>query len=247
MGIWTREEVARRLKARFTKLKAETGMTQTEFAERYEFPGGPSMISQQANNHRPIGIEHAAIYAKGFNCSIAEINPSLEKGAETVAEGVTASKLAQAEFNSDAILKPKGKRLYPVITEEQARQVVERSRPYGLNDGYDVEEGDKSCSDWTFVLELRGDAMLPSFGPGDRFVIDPREMPKPGDCVAAADAQGGVTIREYRELYLDQRGEMIFELAPINKIHATIRSDLQPCTIIGVAVEVNKRLRPRKA
>ena len=40
-------------------------------------PVGPSLLSQHILNRRPINLQSARAYAKGFGCSIAEISPRL--------------------------------------------------------------------------------------------------------------------------------------------------------------------------
>jgi hypothetical protein len=66
-----------RLRRKFSTMKSNTGMMKAEFARTFKIPGGASMISQHISGHRPISLEAAAAYATGFNCSIAEISPSL--------------------------------------------------------------------------------------------------------------------------------------------------------------------------
>ncbi|NIF85269.1 helix-turn-helix transcriptional regulator [Comamonas sp. Tr-654] len=71
MMIWTPEEEAHRLAARFRDVK------QAAFAREFNVPGGASMISQHIKGHRPISLEAALAYAKGFECTLADISPRL--------------------------------------------------------------------------------------------------------------------------------------------------------------------------
>jgi hypothetical protein len=66
-----------RLQKRFDALKAETGMKKAEFARLFKVPGGASMISQHISGHRPIGLDAAVAYMRGFKCSITDISPTL--------------------------------------------------------------------------------------------------------------------------------------------------------------------------
>jgi len=66
-----------RLAVLFDKLKASTGMNRAQFARKYNVRGGASMISQQISGHRPISLEAAGIYMKGFGCTLKDISPSL--------------------------------------------------------------------------------------------------------------------------------------------------------------------------
>lgn len=79
--IWTPEQEAARLHARFDALKAD-GMGQAEFARVYSVPGGASMVSQHIKGRRPLSLEHAIAYAKGFRCPVSEISPRLAKEAQ---------------------------------------------------------------------------------------------------------------------------------------------------------------------
>lgn len=85
--MWTLEEEAERLRKRFSEAKAN-GIGQAQFARDYSVPGGASMVSQHLSGHRPISLEAAAAYARGFRCSLADISQRL---AAEVAPHVTQS------------------------------------------------------------------------------------------------------------------------------------------------------------
>lgn len=70
-NVWTTEEEAAALGQRFANVN------QAEFARTNRVPGGPSMVSQHIKANRPIGLEAALAYAKGFGCSLADISPRL--------------------------------------------------------------------------------------------------------------------------------------------------------------------------
>lgn len=72
MKIWSKEQEAENLTAKFSAIK-----NQAEFARTFKVPGGASMINQHMSGHRPIGLEAAIAYARGFNCALSEISPRL--------------------------------------------------------------------------------------------------------------------------------------------------------------------------
>jgi len=72
----TEIEDARRLRARFESLRA-SGKTQAAFAEEFDVPGGAAMISQHIKEKRPISIDHAKAYMRGFNCDLRDISQAL--------------------------------------------------------------------------------------------------------------------------------------------------------------------------
>lgn len=79
------------LHARFDELKAVHNIGQAEFARQFKVPGGPSMVSQHIKGRRPINLEAATAYAKGFNVSLAEISPRLALGVQVASSALVAS------------------------------------------------------------------------------------------------------------------------------------------------------------
>lgn len=59
------------------------GVTQAQFARRIGLGGGASMLSQHCSGNRPISLDAALAYAKGFGVSLRDISPRL---ADLVAE-----------------------------------------------------------------------------------------------------------------------------------------------------------------
>jgi hypothetical protein len=70
-AVWTTEEEAAALERRFANVN------QAEFARTHRVPGGPSMVTQHIKANRPIGLEAALAYAKGFKCGLSDISPRL--------------------------------------------------------------------------------------------------------------------------------------------------------------------------
>lgn len=78
MENWTIQEEADRLKARFK------GVNRAEFARTYSIKGGDACIYQHISGRRPISLDAALGYAKGFNIGLAEISPRLASELEKV-------------------------------------------------------------------------------------------------------------------------------------------------------------------
>lgn len=51
------------------------GRNRAAFARETRFPGGQAMIYQNITGRKPISLDGAIAYAKGFACPIAEISP----------------------------------------------------------------------------------------------------------------------------------------------------------------------------
>ena len=82
MKIWTPEEEADKLKARFE------GVNRAAFAREQAIKGGQVVIYQHIKGVRPISRAAALAYAKGFNVSLSEISPRLAiEAANAVAQG----------------------------------------------------------------------------------------------------------------------------------------------------------------
>ena len=101
-NVWTPEEEAKRLHSRFDALKAQ-GVGQAEFARLHGIPGGASMVNQHIKGRRPMSLEAATAYARGFQCSIAHISPRL---AQEVQAAIGAQSVRQVRAASNIALAP---------------------------------------------------------------------------------------------------------------------------------------------
>ncbi|WP_157130320.1 hypothetical protein [Burkholderia pseudomallei] len=72
MKIWTKQEEADALSARFEKVK-----NRKKFAAEHGITGGDTMIFQHLKGKRPISMKAAIEYAKAFGCALEEISPRL--------------------------------------------------------------------------------------------------------------------------------------------------------------------------
>ncbi|ARW81566.1 LexA family protein [Aeromonas salmonicida] len=143
-----------------------------------------------------------------------------------------------------AVMLP-GKRI-PILSYVQAgnwREMCEQATTFDGNVEYVTASVDIGpCG---FGLWLRGDSMLPQFKEGDLIIVDPDEAPQPGDYVVAKNGCNEATFKKYRPRGIDENGQEVFELVPLNDDYPTMHSDRQHIQIIGVMVE-HRIFRKRK-
>lgn len=89
MDDWTEEEEAARLAKRFD---GDASINQREFAATFGVPGGASMLTQHKKGHRPINLDAALAYAKGFGVSLADISPRLARLVVVAYESLAPTK-----------------------------------------------------------------------------------------------------------------------------------------------------------
>ncbi|AHN74706.1 hypothetical protein DA70_09710 [Pandoraea pnomenusa] len=130
-----------------------------------------------------------------------------------------------------------GARRVPVINYVQAGLMVEVVDPFSLGGGFEIIEVSIPCSSRTFALRIRGNSMEPRFYEGDLAIIDPELTPKPGQFVVAKNTSEEATFKKYRPRGLDERGNEIFELVPLNDDYPTLHSERDHLHIIGVCIE----------
>lgn len=53
-----------------------SGRNQAAFAREHQVPGGASMVTQHITGHRPVSVDAAMAYAKGFGVSLADVSPT---------------------------------------------------------------------------------------------------------------------------------------------------------------------------
>ena len=85
--------------------------------------------------------------------------------------------------------------------------------------------------------------MLPDFRPGDRVLIDPDVQPRPGDFVAARNTKQEATFKKYRVRGINESGQEVFELVPLNDDYPTLRSDEHHLCVIGTMIEHRRKFR----
>lgn len=136
-----------------------------------------------------------------------------------------------------------GHKQIPLISYVRAGLWAGAVDPFQPNDAHDWLVTDLDLSEGAFALEIKGDSMLPDFSPGDRVIIDPDIRPQPGDYVVAKNGDDEATFKKYRLRSINDQGDPVFELVPLNPDYPSIRSDQVPIHIVGTMVEVRKYRR----
>lgn len=139
---------------------------------------------------------------------------------------------------------PMGTRRIPLISSVQAGAMTEAIDPYALGDAAEWMLTDLDLSQNAFALRIKGDSMLPEFREGDTVIIDPAVAPLPGDYVVAKNGENEATFKKYRPRGVNEQGQQVFELVPLNEDYPSMRSDLTAIRIIGTMVE-HRRYRKR--
>lgn len=136
-----------------------------------------------------------------------------------------------------------GEKRIPLISYVQAGVWTDVVDNYAPGDAEEFLLTDLELSGNAFALEIKGDSMLPEFKPGDRVIIDPSVSPQPGDYVVAKNGEEEATFKKYRPRSVNERGETVFELVPLNEDYPSMRSDVTPIRIVGTMVEHRKYRR----
>ncbi|MBS1170591.1 MAG: peptidase [Burkholderiaceae bacterium] len=130
----------------------------------------------------------------------------------------------------------------PLISYVQAGGMTEAVDPYSIGDAAEWLLTDLELSANSFALRVKGDSMLPEFREGDIILVDPAVEPMPGDFVVAKNGENEATFKKYRPRGINERGEKVFELTPLNDDYESMRSDITPIRIIGTMIE-HRRFR----
>lgn len=111
------EQEAQRLTARFQSVKSRA-----KFAADHGVPGGGAMVYQHMHAIRPISLEAAKAYARGFGCPLEDISPSLaQKAASAFA---VSGNNAPFAANGKTIPKP------VVIQDDEWNALSEKQRAF---------------------------------------------------------------------------------------------------------------------
>ncbi|MGL5070166.1 MAG: LexA family protein [Aeromonas salmonicida] len=214
---------------RIKELRKKHGLTQQKLGELIGVK--KSSISQWENDeHSPSG-DNLAQLSKVFGVS-----------AHWLSTGKGSPELSNVE---PAVI-PQGNRV-PILSYVQAgnwREMCEQATAFDGNVEYVSVGGE--IGPYGFGLWLRGDSMVPLFKEGDLIIVDPDESPQPGDYVVAKNGSDEATFKKYRPRGIDESGQEVFELVPLNDDYPTMHSDRQHIQIIGVMVE-HRSYRKRQA
>lgn len=152
--------------------------------------------------------------------------------------GCTVADLfAAAEGATNVAPAPLGTRRIPLVSYVQAGHMTEAVDAYAVGDAAEWMLTDLDLSASAFALRIKGDSMMPEFREGDTVIIDPAITPMPGDYVVAKNGDNEATFKKYRPRGLNERGDQVFELVPLNEDYPSMRSDITPIVIIGTMVE----------
>jgi SOS-response transcriptional repressor LexA len=139
-------------------------------------------------------------------------------------------------------------RQIPVISYVEAGSWKEIMDSYAKGAGFDSLSVDaalaQSLGRHAFALEVHGESMMPEFRPGDRVIVDQDAAVRPGDVVVAKlDREESATLKKYRSRGVDEDGNEVFELVPLNDDYPTLAVNRSnPGKIIGRVVEHRKRM-----
>lgn len=169
MNNWLETE-SKNLASRFV------GVNRAAFAREYNVPGGQAMIYQHINGRRPIGLDAAKAYAKGFGCSLYDISPRL---AKEIADASVTLEVAPNQANI-----PGTKSEIVTVSAYDAggsmgkAGVALHDQP-GVISRWDVSKQwlNQNIKAHTGIANLCivtgfGDSMMPMFNPGDPLLVD---------------------------------------------------------------------------
>lgn len=148
----------------------------------------------------------------------------------------------QAIFDVNTIPASIGGRRIPLLNYVQAGIFTDIGSNFPTED-MEYLLTDLALSDRAFALQIKGESMLPDFKEGDRIIVDCDVCPRPGDFVVAKNTTEEATFKKYRLVRVDDKGQEVFELIPLNNDYPTVRSDQQHLHIIGTMVEHRKYFR----
>lgn len=206
-------------------------------------------LSKKNDGNQSELARHCGVTPQAVQKWIAGKTEPKGKNLSLVAQflGISAVELKFGSGNNAAYKEPSnvtnsdiGLRKIPLINYIQAGLMSEVVDIYEVGDAQEYLSTTKKVSNNTFALEIRGNSMSPLFNEGDRIIIDPAVAPTPGKYVVAKNGHEEATFKKYQLRGINENGDEIFELVPINPDYPSLRSDKEKLIIIGTAVEVHK-------
>lgn len=186
MEIWTYKQEADNLAAKFE------GKNKAKFARENKIRGGASMLSQHVSGNRPISLEAAIAYAKGFGCSLAEISPRLDTEIKR-ANAIDAIELPPNSYNVNASKQV----LVPVVGKAMGglpdNLFTDEGRIVNGHDEYgEVFSADKNA----FITRVDGNSMYPKYHQGGYALVEPNTVPEIEDEVLIKINTGQVMLKK---------------------------------------------------
>ena len=161
MENWTEQEEAERLRKRFENVK-----NRAKFASDHHVPGGAAMIYQHITGRRPISLDAAKAYARGFNCPVDEISQRLADDARELlrcSEPDVPYEVRRGRPEKFIwVLGDKDGNL-PVFIWEEPDLPADAAREYA----------DLAPDDRAFLVRVRGESMMPRYMPGEFALVEP--------------------------------------------------------------------------
>lgn len=177
--LWTTEEEATRLAERFN------GVNQAEFARKFGLPGGPSMLSQHIKGRRPLNMEAALVYMKGFGVRLEDISPRLARQMNAAMKGLRAVSPAPGETGGHASAG---------VAHELSHSAFDTPVSIRLEPqmhGVSFPE--------SFLAAVPDGAVSPEFPAGLELQWSTARDPKVGGLVIVRTKHGQVAVRQYRQ------------------------------------------------
>lgn len=182
------------------------------------------MISQHISGHRPIGLDAAVAYMRGFKCSISDISPTL------------AAQLPEAS-QAASPARPVASRARELTTPDDSNvlQVPLLENSGSMGEGAAMLDGDilagqltlnpvwvsgtlhPSRQDALRFIHGYGDSMAPTFNSGDVLLVDTGINDVKIDGVYVLTAHDRLFIKRVR-----QRMDGVFEISSDNPTHKTV-------------------------
>jgi phage repressor protein C with HTH and peptisase S24 domain len=202
-------------------------MTKVEFARIFKVPGGASMISQHISGNRPISMDAAIAYSRGFNCSLEDISPRLAEEAKKAAQAISGD-----------VVQPSPIVVGSAVTSgETDSYEITLMNAYGsMGEGNDCPDDEvpidliRLKKDWVqeairpltsptnlYFVHALGDSMQPTLNHGDILLIDTG--------VRAADVDGVYVLRAHKRLFIKrvrQRLDGSYEISSDNPTVKTV-------------------------
>ena len=219
----------------------KSDLSQRAFVKKYNL-GTPANLGQYLQGRRPLNLKIATVLARALGIEVSEFSPRLAKEISLL--------------KSDHVVPyaASGLKAIPLVAFAPAGTFRD-SGHLAAPETY-VETGDfvlvsEEYPDGSFATTLEGRSMEPDFLEGDIIVIDPSLRALPGDFVLAqrqSPFTDGAewTFKKYRPREINEHGQEVFELVPLNPDFPTLRSDREQCVIIGVMVEHRRQYRRRR-
>ena len=157
---WELEDSQRLLKL-WEKHRKETGTNQTKFAKEFNL-GSQGNVGHYLHKRQPLNIEAVKNFARGLNCKIEDISPTL---AKRIAESAEYINLQESEDFTDV------KRFDVQASAGKGRPVFEYDHlePFKIRTDFLSSQGGNQKN--TFFMQVKGDSMEPTIPDGSDVLV----------------------------------------------------------------------------